>query len=227
MRTPNSTGHYAQIELKSTLADPANPQSIRDLAHEIVAYPHVYPVPPELCGLVEEKLTDAEIRFRTGIGPGVDEAELVTLINWMIDRFRLPAYAKATPQQVRTLRMKLVILSPNLMGNTLSGHDVKLGGHIHSVMSPLQAAHLLSTMFDAKILNPDYQDPSIDILASEREQRKASQHSSYAGRNMAVASRANPKRQEMREAISASAASMTMQDAYDIINHAFKALHLN
>jgi hypothetical protein len=175
---------------------------------------------------LENKLTDAEINFRNNTGHGVSEAQLVDLMNWLGDRFHLPPYTRTTAAQVRTLRMKLAIMSPYFMGSTLSGREIAKGGHVRTEMSPLQALHLLNVLVDQKVINPDYQDPTIDIVAAET-QRNKTPSAATRGKFPSVGVQQNPKKQEVRNAISAAESAMSAQDAYDTVNHALKTLQLD
>jgi hypothetical protein len=213
---------YREIESTARLADPDNRTTIHNLAHEVMVCHHVYSVPDPVAGLLEDRLTDAEIRFRNKTGPGVSEEQLVDLLNWMGDKLHLPSYTKTTAAQVTTLRMKLAVLSPTLMGSTLAGKELRRGDHVRPEMSPLQAMHLVLVMADQKIMNENYQDPTIDIPAAERELAKKA-----AGASTLLTAHVNPKSREVRNVLSSSISSMSIQDALDVIDHALKALQLD
>jgi hypothetical protein len=222
----NPQGHYRSIELKAQHANARDRQSIRDLAHEVICSPHFYQFPDPIAGLLENRVTDAEINFRNNTGHGVSEAQLVDLMNWLGDKFRLPSYTRTTAAQVRTLRMKLAIMSPYFMGSTLSGREIAKGGQVRTEMSPLQALHLLNVLADQKVINPDYQDPSLDIVAAER-QRDETPGATTSGKLPSVGVVENRKKQEVRNAISAAGSAMSAQDAYDMVNHALETLQLD
>jgi hypothetical protein len=218
---------HLDIEQKAKHADARNRQTIQDLAHEVTTFPHVYPTPEPIASLLESRLTDAEIKFRNNQGHSVSEAQLADLMTWLSDRFKLPAYARTTIPQVRTLRMNLALTSPQFMGSTIGGSGIKKGGHIREEMSPLQAMHLFGLMIDQKILNPDYQDPSIDIVAAERK-RKEEMRTKRTGQGGGyIGTQENTKNREMRNSIDSAAEAMSSQDAFDVMNHVFNTLHLN
>ncbi len=198
---------YHKIELKAQKADPGNRQSIHDLVHEVMVTPHLYQMSDPIASLVEDRLTDSEINFRNNNGHKVNERQVVDLLNWMVERFGLPSYLKTTETQVRTLRMKLLIAAPVLMGYAITGKEIEKGGHIRADMSPVQAMHLLNVMVDQKVMNPDYQDPSIDIASSEQERAKTLQLSSSINRVTgtriaSVSANVNPKSTEVRRKLS-------------------------
>jgi hypothetical protein len=224
--TPNAMNPYSQIELKARQVDPADRKSLHALNHAILTANHVYPIPDAVASSFEDRLTDAEFRFRNKSGHGVSEAQMVDLTNWIVDRMHLPGYMKTTAAQVRTLRMKLTLSSPSLMGNTLTGKEIKRGDHIRTEMSPLQALHLFQVMVDQKILNPDYQDPTIDIVAAEKQrtQEREKAAASQPGRKAFVIARPNPKGLEIRRALNSTISDLSIQDALAIVNHALSTL---
>ena len=111
MQTPGRT--LDQIAHDAT---PDNPDSIKALAHSVVTFPHAYRFPPELSSLLEDSLTNAEIRYRNHVGAGVREGQIVSLMNDLAEKFQLPAYLETTPAQVRGLRRVLAMNTPSLMG---------------------------------------------------------------------------------------------------------------
>jgi hypothetical protein len=213
---------YREIESKARVADPDNRPTIHDLAHEVVICHHVYSIPDPVASLLEDRLTDAEIRFRNKTGPGVSEEQLVDLMNWLGNKLGLPSYTKTTAAQVRTLRMKLAVLSPALMGSTLGGKELRPRDHVRTELSPLQAMHLLYVMSDQKIMNQDYQDPATDIITAEQGRaKKAGAAPAY------LSADANLKEQEVRSALSSAISAMSTQDAFEIVGHSLKALKLD
>ena len=223
----NPPSRYQSIEIKARQADARNRQSIEELAHEIVVCPHVYSMPDVLSETLESKLADAETNFRNGQGHAVGEQQLVDVLNWMGEKFHLPSYTKTTTAQVRILRMKLAIEAPYLMGSTLAGKELEKGAHVRAELSPVQAMHLLSVMIDQKVLNPDYQDPSTDIVASERQRQEEIRRKGTGKGGAYLTVRTSTKNQEVRNSIDTAAGAMNAQDAFDVMNHVFNTLHLD
>lgn len=219
---------YSQIESKAKLADPSNRQSIQDLAHQVLIQHHVYSIPDSVAGVLEDRLTDAEIRFRNKTGRGVSERQLLDFMNLVAVKLHLPEYAKTTPAQLRNLRMRLSISSPAFMGTGLTDHGLTKGDSINVVMSPLQAMHLFNVMVDQKVLNDLYQDPSIDIVRAEEQRHKERQQKALAqGRKSYVAeARVNPHGLEMLNALAQGANSLSVKDALDIVDEVFTAMSL-
>jgi len=214
------------LDQKAKQSNVTDRKSIQDLAHQVVTYPHVFGIPDPVSGLLETKLTDAEINFRNNNGHAVSEAELANLLNWMGNKFNLPDYSKTTVAQVRTLRMGSVLASPSFMGTTLSGKEQQhKGDQVRPNLSPLQAMHLLQLMIDQKVLNPIYQDPTIDATEAYKHRRAELSKGAVAKLSL-VDARTNARGQEIRAKITSNIEQMSPSDAYAIVDHAFKALRL-
>jgi hypothetical protein len=203
------------------------PDSIQALAHSVITYPHVYNFPAELTALLESELSSSEIKYRRGLGPGVEEGQVVKFLNELAARFHLPAYTKTTPIQVRNLRMRLAINSPYFMGAGITTHPLKKGEPVNTEMSPLQAMHLVNVMIDQKILNDLYQDPAIDIVQAEKERHEAYMREAAAtGKKAIMVSRSNTRSLEVRNTISQGIQSMSISDALGLVDGALKTFRL-
>lgn len=216
---------YVAIEQKAKEATVQNQQSIQDLTHQVVTFPHMYQLPEPVVAALETKLATAEMQYRNHQGHAVTDGDLVSFMNWMGDRLHLPAYTKATASQVRSIRVRLALSSPQFMGTTLAGRDLTKGDHLHSEMSPLQAMHVFNVMIDQKLVNPDYQDPSIDLKAADDKHVKDA-HGERGASHLTVRS-AGSRELEIRKSVSVATDSMGAQDIYEIMNHALDMLHLN
>jgi hypothetical protein len=223
------TSHPKELESLAHRADIEKPDTIDNLTHKVIGYPHIYSLPSPVTNALESDLARAEIAYRNGSGAGVTETQLVALMNSLAVKFKLPAYTRTTPAQVRGLRMRLVPSLPFFMGSGLVRREMAKGESIEESMSPLQAMHLLGVMIDQKIANPNYQDPLLDLDLREAEQRKQYMELAHAqgasGSHMLV-SGSNPKRAEVLNAISVGAASMSLQDAYDMLNEILTTMRL-
>jgi hypothetical protein len=137
----------------SAISEDAN--TVGAFVDDLLNFSHPYHVDSQVKPLIKNSLVQAEINYRHGANPGVGEADVVTAINRLADRFGVPEYARTSLKQVRYLRMSLAILSPQFMGTGMSTPE---GGQpINSKMSPLQALHLATFLIDQKLVNPMYQ----------------------------------------------------------------------
>lgn len=169
MQTP-----YTQLEAAAVSALGKTDQpSVSQLASAVYQVPHYFTLQPIAMSSYSDKLVQSELEFRDGASKGVSEQELVDLANSVQNRLGLPAYLRTTPQQVRIVRMRCFVDSPQFMISSLPSHGLKKGERISPYMSPLQALHIFSILIDQKVHNPDFQDPSVDAdkVHAERLQR--------------------------------------------------------
>jgi hypothetical protein len=220
-----STPHQ-QLETLARRATVGDPQSIEDLTSAVVHYPHSCRIPAPVSSLMEFEISRAETAYRSRLGPGISETQILKFMNSLAVQFKLPRYAQVTQAQLRTLRMTLVVQSPYLMASGLTEPKMKLGENIDSVMSPLQALYLIQTMIDQKILNPDYQDQSIDLVTRERANREQLKAQMQPGAKHGIVRTTNPKHLEMRTALSAAVDSMSVEDGYVVLEQALTAMKL-
>jgi hypothetical protein len=224
---PSMTNPRNALERIAHDATPDNPDSIRALAHGVVNFPHVYGFPSELSVLLEADLSRSEIAYRNGLGPGVKEEQVLSLLNELANKLNLPQYVQTTPAQVRNLRMRLAIVNPSLMGSGLTSHTLEKGAPVSDTMSPLQAFHLLGTMIDQKIFNDLYQDPSIDIVHAEKERQEEYRRKAAAtGKDHVLEARSNPRSLEVRTAIEKGITSMSIAESIELVNHSLTAMGL-
>jgi hypothetical protein len=137
----------------SAITEDAN--TVGSFVDDLLNFSHPYHVDSQVKPLIKDRLAQAEINYRHGANPGVEEADVVTAINRLSDRFHVPEYGKTSLKQVKYMRLSLAILSPQFMG---AGMSTPEGGQpINSKMSPLQALHLATMLIDQKLVNPMYQ----------------------------------------------------------------------
>lgn len=210
--------------------------STRAFAEKIFSMPRSFPrMPMAAENVIKDRLTRAEMAFRQGQGPGVQEEDISHLVNSLVQKLNAPDYARTSPRQVRVLRMSLALTSPAFMAEGMSSPEMKVGESIKPVMSPLQATHLILTLFDQKLLHPEYQVPpeewertfqqsSMDRLRKLQEMRQAG----AAGKQTAEAVfRHNPKHRELQDAVSQGVSSLTLSDIFGMVDDAFKSLKID
>jgi hypothetical protein len=137
---------------------PDDEQSVRSLADGVLSFPRPYPrLDAQIEELIKSRLAQAEIKYRHGSEHGVQEADIVALLNEFADKLQLPPYAKTSISQLRVLRMRLALAEPKFMGLGLARQDSKVGDSLNTEMSPLQGLHLIETLIDQKVGNPEFQ----------------------------------------------------------------------
>jgi hypothetical protein len=228
-------GPHKVIEATARAVNVDDEASVRALTEGVFSFPHAFQgLPANIEDTIKQRLTQAEIQYLKTGHPGVKEADVANLVNLLADRLHLPDYAKTNVNQVRVLRMSMALSSPVFMGRGMSSPGAQIGESVAPEMSPLQATHVLATMLDQKIINPDYQmTPSewdqtshqrmIEKLHQADALKKSAQTTKTSHRLIA---RSNPRHTEMRQALSAGLSSLTVGDASVIADEAFKTLKL-
>jgi hypothetical protein len=234
LRTTKMTRPYERIENRASLVDANNLASIQALADEVFLVPRAYPrMPDVVAGAVKARLVQAEAKYMHGEGPGVQEQEVVTLLNDLATRFGAPEYAKTSLAQVRVMRMTLLLSAPVFMGRGMMPDHARLGDSVNTTMSPLQAAHLVGGMIDQKMLNPDFQvapaewdSNRYESALAKIQQIRDMKLSGQLQTTMDAMVRDNPKRLEMRQLLSREFSFLTLNDASALINEAFATLKI-
>jgi hypothetical protein len=129
---------------------------------------------------VKERVARAEFAYRQGHNDGVSEDRVIRVVNGLGKKFNAPEYAKTDLAEVRTHRMALLAVTPQL---TTINHQPTGKGQagISSNMSPIEAVNVTMSLVYQKVFNEEYQKD-----ASEREvQRRANR--SRAGTQAALA----------------------------------------
>jgi len=225
---------HERIENQAALVNTNDQQSVRALANEVFNFPRAFPrLPDAIANIVKDRLVRAETKYLRGEGPGVQEREVALLLNDLASRFGAPAYAQTSPQQVRVLRMSLLLSAPVFMGRGMTPDHAQVGDSINPTMSPLQATHLLATLIDQKLLNPDYQIPPAEwdsnhyqsSLAKMQRIQELKQSGEFRSR-LAATIRENPRRVEMRQVLSREISSMSLTNAIELVNQAFATLKI-
>jgi hypothetical protein len=135
-----------------TAAITGDKDSANALADAIIGVPHRFTIQPDIASLIKPHAVNAELSFWQGLHRGVDEADIVSLINAFADRFGLPEYVKTSASQVRILRMEGFLVNPIFLGRGMAQEKREVGQQIKSTMSPLQAIHVIQTLVDQKFL---------------------------------------------------------------------------
>lgn len=146
------------IESKAALVRADDPDSVRALADEVFNLPRPFPrLPAPIESVVKERLVQAEIRYRKGQKPGIQEQDIVNTLNSLVDQLGGQPYLKTTLSQVRLLRMSLALGEPVFMGTGVARPDGRIGESISSAMGPMQAVNLVETVIERKIREPNLQ----------------------------------------------------------------------
>jgi hypothetical protein len=195
-----------------------NENDIRDAVEEAISSSVLHG--GDLAQVVKERAATAEIRFRRGQHKPIAEKDLVSTINNLADRFNAPDYAKTSIEQVRMLRMALMVKSPHVVG-TLPEQK----GHISSDMSPLEAAYVTLSLILQKLHTPAFQ-VAPEVWHQQHYASKLGRSAPPESRR-AVQARAGPpseKSIELRNLLSNAASSHSQAELERILQKAMSDL---
>jgi hypothetical protein len=227
---------HGMLDEKSRAVSADNDASVRAFADAIFNIPRSFPRLPEpVESVLKDRLVRSEIAFSQGIQPGVHEDDIVRFVNSLAVKLKAPEYARTSTGQVRALRMKLILAAPAFMGRGATTGNMKVGESISPVLSPLQATHLILTLFEQKVINPDFQVPveqwdrdqhQRDLKTAQRSQevRKAGQSGQPASQLKTLV---NPRHREIQDAISNGLSSMGLSDALTLSEEALRTLKID
>ena len=204
------------------------------LVDEIFNYPHSFgQIPPVMDTIVKERLTQAEMKYKLGLGPGVQESDIVHIANTLADKFQLPDYARTTPHQVEVLRFSYELSSPVFMGGQAAQQDSETSRSGPAKLSPAQATYLLLGLVDAKMMNPNYQlppdewektqyGPMMENLVKYKELKESGQQSKAQARVVLMTEPTQTR--DIRTAVSHAISEMSLTDGLDLVDQAFAAV---
>lgn len=224
---PASPTYALEMQARGTTFD--DQRSVAALVAQLIRVPHHALIPAEILAALKPSLASAEIAYWSHRGPGVDEQDIAQFVNSLAGRLALPEYARTSPLQIRALRMQMSASTPSfMMRSAVDGtahEELHVGQKINSLLSPLQAVHLLLTLFDQKLVNADYQ-----ALATPQEHSVSLLPNTVALRQALKAkesSRVNDKTHELLERSADAISRMTTSDGLEIFQQALALLRIN
>ncbi|MCU1342206.1 MAG: hypothetical protein JWN92_1629 [Candidatus Acidoferrum typicum] len=233
-RTQSYQSPWKKIDERAKLENPADGNSVRALVDEIFKYPHsLGEIPPVMDSIVKERLTQAEMNYKLGRGPGVEVNGIVRLVNKLAERFQLADSARTTAHQAEVLRFGLEMATPTFMALPSTSQVGKPVPTDSSVMSPVQATFLLLTLIDAKLLSPDYQlppdewektkyVPMMENLTKLKELKDSGRQSKPETKGVLIS--LSSQSEEIRTAVSHAISQMSLTDGLDLVDQAFAAV---
>ena len=212
------------LERAAGFATTNDSTSIKVLGEAVVNYPHRFNMPSVAGHLMKSRGINSELSFRQGSHRGIDEKDIVDLINSLADQFNLPDYARTSAKQVRVLRMQAFIINPIFLGRGMAEQRMEVGQQITTTLSPLQAIHIVQTLIDQKFYNPAYQVPPSEWDSSGFQQELSRIGSTNQEARIHV--RVNPKRRELEDRLSEHLATMSDLEALTTFNDVLSKLGL-
>ena len=237
--SPNQGNPYKVLDASAVNAKRGDDASMHGLADAVFSFPRMLPRLPDILeNPIKDRLVIAEFAFRQNTRSGVREEDIVQLVNTMADKLKVPGYAKTNLKQVRVLRMQLMLASPVFMTQGVDPAHLSPGEHIGSTLSPLQAVHLINSLIDQKLINPDFQlEPEEwekKQVDKQTERIKAAQEllrSSTSGQSdQSKGSRSRivvqKRKRDLHDALIQAGENLSVLDAMDLIDNAFTTLKL-
>lgn len=221
------------INDKAKKAQGNDERAVRELADEVFNTPYFAEMPETLRQTVKERVLRHEADYRKG-KKGVKEEQIVLTVNGLADKFELPDYAKTSPLQVRVLRARLRAGYPDFISQDASqqsrGVKKKVGTHLKSEMSPLEAIFTTAVLLQQKLLNEDFQlapgEYADNLHKKELEKWQAARegHQNDGGQKAKLAFVEKSKYRELREAIGRKATVMKTADLLALPDETLDAL---
>ncbi len=208
---------HQTIENQAGLVKDGDETSMRALVDGVFNFPTAYPpIPADIQSIMKNRLVRAEMLYRRGQGPGVQEQNIVNLVNTMAQKLGAPDYTMTSANQVRHLRMQLAIAEPNFMGTGMTHSDASSDATVDPTMSPLQAAHLIGFLVTQKFIGAEFQVSPTNWDQTPHPTPMMQMPGSQQGRLTS-----NLKTTEMRGKFDQLSSSLTLQDGFDMANQLF------
>ena len=236
----NRMGPHQSIENKANLSNANDPKSVRALVDEVFNFPRTFPhLPSQLENVVKDRLVEAEILYKQGKRPGVEEQDIVESINNLAQKLGAPPHGETTRRQVRLLRMSLALAEPKFMGTGLARSGAAIGESVSTTMGPAQAIHLMGSLIDQKFTNPDFQvtpqeweavnrQKFIDKLQiSQQQLAQARAKPNTSTTTVTVRTYSPEKRRQMEESLGRSISSLSLTDGLNLIDESFAKLRID
>jgi hypothetical protein len=141
---------------------------------------------------LDDRIYQAEIRYRQHTLPGVSAERLASALNQLAADLKLPAYVNTNANQVQTYRMSLSRVYPEFL-SALQGTN-----QAPDVVSPSVAAYLLFQLLQMKMTQTSYQmDPDTWVRNVEAKRKEAASRPP----SRSVVARFSPKQSSKEQAL--------------------------
>lgn len=149
----NLNDKAAQVKTTTNFNSAESQTQVRGLVNETFQVMRLEGLPSTLIDSLKDRVTRSEIKYRKGEFIGVQEVDVVRAINGLMIKFTAPEWAKTYDDEIKSSKVGLAELCPNLVTFSGSGESAR----ISSVMSPTEAAYLFSLLFEQKRSNGLFQ----------------------------------------------------------------------
>jgi len=172
----------------------AVPELVDDVLNGSIVLEKLSTLNPDL----RASLIAAEVDYRNGRHPGVSDDKVEVALNSLAKAAGAPAFAYTDTTEVRSLRMRLVPMVPNLFAHDLQKRAKDGKTRIRAEMSPAEGVYLLARLIDQKIYNPKYQ-----LTADEHRVKSA---------ELLSADEPSPRTTEIMDAVGITTDAISLMD---------------
>lgn len=211
-----ASGEENMIDEINNMALPAQSgqqTAVTDLVDTIFEQNSLDQLNPVLVASLKDRIVRAELNGQT-----VAETQVMQAFNWLAAQYSAPDYAKTSSMQIRSMRINLSAVIPNLFVDKDSqgriGVNKLLNSEPSTNMPPTQAVTLMIMMVHQKVLNQYFQKPpaqwDADFVA-DLESGNLSQQSSGGGSGFS-ARIASQETEQMHQLVYGTPFSLTDQE---------------
>ena len=153
-RGPQSS--YAHINQQAELSRAGDVNATLEVTHELFRRTEIPIDFADAFGFTD-RIVNAEIEHHRGRRPRVSEGDVANAVNHLAETAGAPSWVKTNQNEVRQLRMHMLVLYPNLL---TSREPADKDGHRKAIsdgLRPIEAAYVATTMIYQKLNNPEYQ----------------------------------------------------------------------
>jgi hypothetical protein len=225
MSNTRSENFLARINKEAIAAKSNGQRETNALAKDVVNSFAPKAVPAFAKWSMSERLTRAEMYYRSTGRGGITEARVVKAVNDLTNRLGAPAYARTNYEQVRFLRVRMMPNLPNFVGQEIKKSS------INPVMSPLEGAAVALTMLQQKMNNCLYQVKAADFKNKVTQEWKThlplrvqSASSGGTAKPTLTAQPHSDKQKEMREVVTKGAAALGKDELMNLLDTSLDTL---
>jgi hypothetical protein len=232
-QTPKAKGlieMYSSLETAASKTNGLDRNSVSNLVDEVFKYPTLAQLPSALTTGMKNRIVDGEVAHRQGHGPGITDERLSQVFNDGVDKFGFPDYAHTSPAMFRVYRTRLATRMPTFLGSVRPA--ATKGDSVDDLISPAQAAYLVTMMADQKLMMPFWQkspadwDPNAPIERPSGVLPGQGEATPQGIARLTISAGGNPKTNEMRAIAAKSMGNMSAADAVDLVDQSLKKLGL-
>jgi hypothetical protein len=182
VQPPASESPYAHINQQAEPSRAGDVNATLEITHELFKRTAIPTEFADAFGFTD-RIVNAEIASHREGHPRVTEVDVANAVNHLADAAGAPSWIKTNQNEVRKLRMHMLVLYPSLLA---SRARPDADGHRKAVsddLGPVEAAYIATTMIYQKLNNPEYQftpDEKKEQQSLDPDARQAKQNERLA-----------------------------------------------